>query len=211
MSGRDGTAVATTSSGHVTSTRENRGPERRVRTKRVMLSLPQDMPLDAWRNLGRQIHVVSDSSAWWLGDWLIYGQTHYPNRYKQAIAETSLDYQTLRNYAWVARRFTPERRHPKLSFQHHAEVTSLPEAEQDAWLTRAEINGWSRNELRRQLRGERQLTSARPRTVHIEMKLPDQQKERWQKAAERADQELLTWMVETLDHAALSLLESDRT
>src|SRR4051794_9657427 len=91
----------------------------RAMTKRTTLAIPQGMPIGAWRNLGRQIFVISDSSAWWLGDWLIYGQSEYPDRYKHAIAETNLDYQTLRNYAWVARRFVPGRRREKVSFQHH--------------------------------------------------------------------------------------------
>ena len=41
-----------------------------------------------------------------------------------------LDYQTLRNYAWVARRFAMSRRRDTLSFGHHAEVPALPEPEQ---------------------------------------------------------------------------------
>ncbi|MFE1171172.1 LmbU family transcriptional regulator [Streptomyces sp. NPDC058773] len=177
-------------------------------TKRVALSMPSGMTIEEWRNLGRQIHVISDSSAWWLGDWLIFGQSQYPNRYKQAIAETALDYQTLRNYAWVARRFTPDRRRAKLSFQHHAEVTSLPEAEQDNWLGQAELHGWSRNELRRRIRSGRELGDDGKAVVHIKMDLVDQQKQRWQRAAENADQDLLAWMVSILDHAAITALES---
>ena len=49
-----------------------------------------------------------------------------------------LDYQTLRNYAWVARRFPAGRRRAGVSFAHHAEVARLPEPEQDYWLRRAE-------------------------------------------------------------------------
>lgn len=35
----------------------------------------------------------------------MYGQAAYTGRYRDAIEQASLDYQTLRNYAWVARRF----------------------------------------------------------------------------------------------------------
>ncbi|KWT63939.1 hypothetical protein ADL21_00330 [Streptomyces albus subsp. albus] len=168
------------------------------------------MTIGEWRNLGRQIHMISDSSAWWLGDWLIFGQSHYPNRYKQAIAETALDYQTLRNYAWVARRFSPERRRAKLSFQHHAEVTSLPEEDQDSWLTQAEMHGWSRNELRRRIRSSRDLGGGEQEVVRIRVDLMEQQRERWQKAAEHADQDLLAWMVSILDGAAIAALENDK-
>ncbi|WP_072485507.1 LmbU family transcriptional regulator (plasmid) [Streptomyces atratus] len=173
-----------------------------------MLSISESMTIDEWRNLGRQIHVISDSSAWWLGDWLIFGQSNYPNRYKEAIVETSLDYQTLRNYAWVARRFSPERRRAKLSFQHHAEVASLTEAEQDNWLTQTELLGWSRNELRRQIRGSRELAGGKS-VVRVQLELRDQQKERWQRAAESADKDLLAWMVAVLDGAATTVVEGE--
>ncbi len=160
------------------------------------------MSLTAWRNLGRQIFVISDSSAWWLGDWLIYGQSQYPDRYKRAIAETSLDYQTLRNYAWIARQFAPSRRREKLSFQHHAEVASLDAGEQDDWLNKAEQGGWSRNELRRQVRERKAKNGHIEKVFHIQMNVVADQKQLWQEAAEGAEQDLLGWMVTILDHAA---------
>ncbi|MEU4836474.1 LmbU family transcriptional regulator [Streptosporangium sp. NPDC023615] len=176
-------------------------------TRRTALSLPPNMSLTAWSRLGRQIFIISDSSAWWLGDWLIYGQAQYPDRYKRAIAETSLDYQTLRNYAWVARQFSLSRRREKLSFQHHAEVASLPEPEQDIWLNRAEKGAWSRNELRRRIKAERN-GGITDEITHIQMNVIAEQKKRWQEAAESTEQDLLVWMVSNLDRAALAALEA---
>jgi hypothetical protein len=176
-------------------------------TRRTALEIPQGMSIVAWRNLGRQIFVVSDSSAWWLGDWLIYGQAHYPDRYKRAIDETNLDYQTLRNYAWVARQFAPYRRREKLSFQHHAEVASLTQTEQDGWLSRAEMAGWSRNELRRQIRASRGVKRGTTEVISIQMNVISDQRNRWQEAAEGAQLDLLAWIVDRLDNAATSDLE----
>ena len=70
-------------------------------------------------------------AAWCLGDWLVFGEQAYAGRYRQAIERTSLDYQTLGNYAWVAKRFSLSRRRDELSFGHHSEVAALPEPEQD--------------------------------------------------------------------------------
>ncbi|MGC5011910.1 LmbU family transcriptional regulator [Streptosporangium sp. DT93] len=176
-------------------------------TRRTALSLPPNMSLTAWSRLGRQIFIISDSSAWWLGDWLIYGQAQYPDRYKRAVAETSLDYQTLRNYAWVARQFSLSRRREKLSFQHHAEVASLPEPEQEIWLNRAEKGAWSRNELRRRIKAERN-GGITDEVTHIQMNVIAEQKKRWQEAAESTEQDLLVWMVSNLDRAALAALEA---
>ncbi|WP_153037176.1 LmbU family transcriptional regulator [Amycolatopsis sp. YIM 10] len=170
------------------------------------------MSLDEWRRVGREIFVVSDSSAWWLGDWLIYGQSEYPNRYKRAIMETQLDYQTLRNYAWVARRYPAARRRAALSFQHHAELTSLPEQQQDEWLDRAEKFGWSRNELRNRVKAGRQ-SAGKTEDVTVRkilVNFPSDKQERWLKAAANAEQDLLTWIVSSLDDAAAATLSAQQ-
>ncbi|MEV7083444.1 LmbU family transcriptional regulator [Streptomyces sp. NPDC093516] len=117
------------------------------------MTFPQGLPERSWERIGSGLRELTNSSAWWLGDWLIYGETTYgARRYREAVERTGLDYQTLRNYAWVARRFEHHRRWDGLSFAHHAEVTSLPPAQQDHWLREADRLKWSRNELRRALR-----------------------------------------------------------
>ncbi|MCT9008791.1 LmbU family transcriptional regulator [Streptomyces sp. NPDC054766] len=114
---------------------------------------PQNLPERSWEQIGSNLRELVNSSAWWLADWLLYGEATYGwRRYKEAIERTGLDYQTLRNYAWVARRFERHRRRDSLSFAHHAEVTRLSPPEQDYWLRKAEQQKWSRNELRRALR-----------------------------------------------------------
>ncbi len=52
----------------------------------------------------------------------MFGERRFGTRYRSAIEATDLDYQTLRNYAWVARNVDAGRRREELSFQHHAEV-----------------------------------------------------------------------------------------
>jgi hypothetical protein len=116
------------------------------------LRLPQQLPFERWLQVGRRLADIYSSSAFCLGDWLAYGQAAYAGRYRAAIERTSLDYQTLRNYAWVARRFSLSRRRDSLSFGHHAEVAALPGAEQDFWLRKAEELSWSVKQLRRQVR-----------------------------------------------------------
>ncbi|MFI8167534.1 LmbU family transcriptional regulator [Streptomyces sp. NPDC085931] len=116
------------------------------------MTFPQGLPERSWERIGSGLRELTNSSAWWLGDWLIYGENTYgARRYREAVERTGLDYQTLRNYAWVARRFEHHRRWDGLSFAHHAEVTSLPAAQQDHWLREADRLKWSRNELRRAL------------------------------------------------------------
>lgn len=116
------------------------------------LRLDSGIPFDNWLGIGQGLAEAVSSSAWCLGDWLIYGETRFTGRYRSAVEQTSLDYKTLRNYAWVARKFAHARRRAGLSFEHHAAVASLPEPEQDYWLRKAELFGWSRNDLRREVR-----------------------------------------------------------
>ncbi len=114
---------------------------------------PENLSERSWERIGTSLRELVNSSAWWLADWLIYGETTYGwRRYKEAIERTGLDYQTLRNYAWVGRRFEHHRRRDSLSFAHHAEVTRLSPPEQDYWLRKAEQQRWSRNELRKAVR-----------------------------------------------------------
>ncbi|WP_432136379.1 MULTISPECIES: LmbU family transcriptional regulator [unclassified Streptomyces] len=117
------------------------------------MTFPQGLSERSWERIGTGLRELTNSSAWWLGDWLVHGQTSYgTRRYREAVERTGLDYQTLRNYAWVARRFEHHRRRDSLSFAHHAEVAGLPPAEQDHWLGEADRLKWSRNELRRAVR-----------------------------------------------------------
>src|SRR5947209_690732 len=118
---------------------------------KVGLQFPKQLSFEGWLTVGRQLASVVTSSAWCLGDWIVYGESAYSGRYRDAVEQTSLDYQTLRNYAWVARRFAYDRRRAALSFGHHAEVAGLTDPEQDYWLRKAEDQGWSRNRLRREV------------------------------------------------------------
>ncbi|MEU3723315.1 LmbU family transcriptional regulator [Streptomyces sp. NPDC031705] len=172
--------------------------------RRTTLSIPRGMSMEAWSSLGQQIEAISNSSSWWLGDWLIYGQSEFPNRYKHAIAQTSLDYQTLRNYAWVARSFAPHQRLAELSFQHHAEVAGMDPEERGRLLSQAAEQGWSRNELRRQVRA-RKSPVEEERPVPLKIKPNDDQRERWQAAAQHTRQDLLTWITAALDDAVESI------
>ncbi|WP_254706703.1 LmbU family transcriptional regulator [Streptomyces lunaelactis] len=169
--------------------------------RRTSLSIPPGIPIGAWRNLGQHIHSISSSSAWWLGDWLLYGQEEYPSRYKHAVAQTSLDYQTLRNYAWVARRFESPQRVSGLSFQHHAEVAGLAADERSGLLKRALELGWSRNELRRQVKARKELAGVADGKVpaRLKMRPNDDQRQRWQEAAEHEAVDLLAWITKILD------------
>ncbi|SEF67665.1 hypothetical protein SAMN05216223_101692 [Actinacidiphila yanglinensis] len=184
----------------------------RAAVERTGLSLPDDLTLNDWCRIGDRLLAVSDASCWWVGDWLVFGCEKYPDRYKRAIAGTSLDYQTLRNYAWVARAFPPSRRRDTLTFQHHMEVTKLRPAEQDHWLDFAVRLKWSRNELRRQLRASAETSGGEEQDAGISLQL-DLSRERylrWERAAQLDHAELQDWIVEVLDGVVCAAREAPR-
>jgi hypothetical protein len=183
------------------------------------IEFPSRLPFDRWLHVGRVLSTVHSSTAWCLGDWLAFGEDTYVGRYRDAVELCSLRYQTLRNYAWVSRRFPLSRRRDKLSFGHHAEVAALPEPEQDYWLRMAEELGWSRNQLRKEVRAS--LTErAEPRSVargqvepagdpdsltagtSVQLDVAAEEFELWRAAAARANLTVTAWAVSALDKAA---------
>jgi hypothetical protein len=132
----------------------------------------------------------------------------------QAIENTSLDYQTLRNYAWIANKVAISRRRNSLSFGHHAEVAALTETEQDEWLTRAERFSWSRNQLRRRIRAahlanRKQSSSKDCMEIEVlKIDVPAQQLDQWRKAAGRMNRSVIEWIITTLDTASTTQITS---
>lgn len=173
-----------------------------VRTSKTALHLAGKLSFDVWKRIGSRISVVQKSSPWWIGDWLNYGEAAYGKRYREASEITGLDYQTLRNYAWIVSRFPVSRRRDTLSFQHHAEVAALDEHDQDTWLTRAGVFGWSRNELRRKIRSDRSSSSAGlDPQVTVLLRVEPSRHRRWLDAATASGDDLAGWIANALDRA----------
>jgi hypothetical protein len=168
---------------------------------RIAMGLPGDLDFDRWEAIGRKICSFADASTWWLADWACFGEERYGDRYREAEAITGFGCQTLRNYAWVARRFDVSRRRDRLSFAHHSEVAALAEDEQDAWLDRAEQHGWSRNELRAELRAAR-ASDGGGTVERLRLDVAPDRADRWRLAAEAGGLELADWLVDVADEAA---------
>jgi hypothetical protein len=188
---------------HLPHTEEGRA----VLVTRVGLRIASSIAYELWADAGLEIARAHNSSAWCLGDWIVYGKNRYENRYRDAVEAAGLDYQTVRNYAWVARHVVLARRRENLSFQHHAEVAALTPDEQDHWLDLAVREKLSRNELRRRIRGNRRheptLTSAQPLK---QIQATSEQVERWRQAADQSRRSLPEWIRSQLDEAAARVL-----
>lgn len=108
-----------------------------------------------WREAGDQLLRVGRAWQWWVGDWILYGESAYEDRYADVLEQTGYEYATISHVISVARRVDASRRREELSWSHHAEVAPLDPEQQVEWLQRAV---------------DEDLTLARFRTVLREVK-----------------------------------------
>jgi hypothetical protein len=180
-------------------------PDHRARDRPLRTGMRFDplMPIDRWKAVGARLAAYSDAASWWLGDWMAFGQAKYGRRYKEGIALTGLEYQTLRNYATIARRFDVSRRRDNLSFQHHAEVCSLSDDDQERWLDVADRHGWSKTELRRRVRADApELETPTGASTVVRLALEPQREQLWRNAAQHDHRDLEMWILGVVDDAA---------
>ncbi len=97
-----------------------------------------DPTFEEWLEVGKFMHQAGKSLHFWLGDWLNLGERKWGEKYKEAIALTGFDYQTLRNDKWVARQVDLSVRKDNLSFTHHLAVAEFESDEQEELLNIAE-------------------------------------------------------------------------
>lgn len=126
----------------------------------VSLDLPEDLSFRRYEAVGVALGRAHRNVAWKIGDWINFGEKRYRERYAQAINATNLRYETLMNYASIARKVPRERRRAELPFSVHAEVAPLEPKEQIEWLERAVQNEWKREDLRVHIRPRDDLTPA---------------------------------------------------
>jgi len=113
-----------------------------------------DLTFDQYEALGRMLGTLRDMSAWALGDWLIFGEGTYGDKYAQAAEATGRSKGTLADYLRVAMFVSPARRREELSWSHHRQVAKLSPKEQRAWLAKAVAQRWSVEEFSGMLKAD---------------------------------------------------------
>jgi hypothetical protein len=123
-------------------------------TPRV-LSLPAEIEYDRYEGLGAFLGEVKSRINFYLGDWLIFGEGTFGERFGQAGIATGLSEQTLLRIMAVCRGVPPSRRRDGVSWSVHAAVYTLPAREQRTWLARAAEHAWGYAELRKAMQAAR--------------------------------------------------------
>ena len=88
----------------------------------LCLAIQQDITYDDWEALGCKLARIGRAYQWWIGDWLLFGEARFGEKYAQAIESTGLAYQTVANCRYIAGHFDFSRRREKLSWGLHADV-----------------------------------------------------------------------------------------
>ena len=93
-----------------------------------------DLSFEEWESLGGELGSAERSMGFLIGDWINYAEDKWGEKYNEAIACTGLEYQTLANYSYVARKVQFSARAENLTFRHHLAVAKLKDPdEQKRW------------------------------------------------------------------------------
>lgn len=108
----------------------------------VGLEARQNPTLDDFGSLIAYLRSIKQSSPWWIGDAVNYGEHNWSEEAAQvlhgeALEMTAWSLSSLRSYQWVCERVTMETRRADLSFGHHQKVAALDTRSQRTWLARA--------------------------------------------------------------------------
>ena len=178
---------------------------RRVLVDSTGLTFRGDIDFVEWVTVGRKVIRAYNASAWWIGDWLVYGEWRYGQKYSTVTEALNLNYDRLRDYCYVSGNVSRIVRRSDLSWTHHRVVAKLESKQQSAWLERAAKRKWSKRELADAVAG-----AATPR-LHVavpallRLSVEADQVERWRLASERAGLDFERWVAATLDAAATAM------
>lgn len=121
----------------------------------VSLVIPRGMKFERWLELGEFLRAAGKGIQFWIGDWIRFGEHEYGEMYSQAIEATGKEEATLQNWVFVAQNIHSSRRRELdvVDFSTHAEVASLPPAEQERILAQAEKDPerFTRSQVRREV------------------------------------------------------------
>lgn len=126
------------------------------------LTIPDHLDFDDWMAVGAGLKNVEQSIMFWIGDWLVYGESHYGEKWSQVTDASQYSPKTISNAMWVAKRVPKERRREDVSYAHHVEVAALEPEDQSKWLKRAKDEELPRDRLRaliREARGPQKIVA----------------------------------------------------
>jgi len=105
----------------------------------------KNLTFDEWQAYGSSFGESLQTTAWSVGDWLIYGEDKFgggrvaSESYDEALKSTKLDRATLKVYASVSKSIPYDERSEAISFGHHRVLAPLDKTRREAWIKK--LNG----------------------------------------------------------------------
>lgn len=111
--------------------------------------------LTEYEAAGMFIQRTHAASGFWLGDWLRYGDSRddWRERLSQ-IQDIGISEKTAKNVRAIAG-IDPSRRRDDVDFSAHDAVAGMAGPDQEHWLERAHMEGWTVRELRLEIRASK--------------------------------------------------------
>jgi predicted 3-demethylubiquinone-9 3-methyltransferase (glyoxalase superfamily) len=128
-----------------------------------------------WDRTGVFLRYIHTGTQFWLGDWLNYGESHYGEKYAQAVEHTGYELHTLQTYAWVASKVPRANRLESVPFGHYANgLAALPPDEQAEWVQKVAKEGMTQSAMKAALVQKRAAAGQKPVDLWLVVKCKDQ-------------------------------------
>jgi N6-adenosine-specific RNA methylase IME4 len=110
--------------------------------------------LSEHQGVGDFISRAHKASGWWVADWLRYGESRkdWKEKLDAVLDVTGYEYETAMNLKYLGENVPSSRRRADVDISKHFEVAPLPAKEQEQWLERTAEHGWTKRELRNEIR-----------------------------------------------------------
>ena len=111
--------------------------------------------IENWLRIGNALQGINIGYQWWVGDWLAFGEAKFADKVEQGMEFTGRTENTLRQWAWTAKRFAPEERTHEVSFGHYHTMASVKNKAPDVamkLLANAEAKGLPVQLVRQQVK-----------------------------------------------------------
>ncbi len=159
------------------------------------LVLPATITYDRYEALGAHLGHTQEALQFAIGDWLVAGESLFPEQWSQAAEALGLSESERTRYARVASRVPPEIRKNELSWSHHRAVAHLERGEQEHWLNLAVNERLSKAQMEEEIAAHRKQSlggriPAPPRSYVVE-RVADMATRVWESAT-RVDE---GWLV----------------
>ena len=140
----------------------------KIHITRVRAEADADCDFEQWLTKVKSFTSASLCAQWWVGDLLNIGEERWADQYQQIVNDLGVEYQTLKNWKWVAKNVAPEIRREELTWQHHLFVASLGPKDQQTWLDRAVSKKMSSGDLRSAIKTKNQREAEKRRAEEDE-------------------------------------------